>query len=161
FVARFAGKPFVVTLHGSPTAGRFDDLGLAERMPRLVRFLLSRAETVICCSEKLAAAMRGCGLENVRAIPYGVHVPEEFGEEDDPATVLYVGRLSPEKNIDVIAEATTGMPRIVAGDGPDRDLMPDTLGFLGPAEVSALYARAAVVVVASTSEGLPNVVLEA
>src|SRR5262245_1420528 len=52
FVARFSGRPFVVTLHGSPTAGRFDDLGLAERFPRLVRSLLRRAETVICCSER-------------------------------------------------------------------------------------------------------------
>jgi uncharacterized protein (DUF2384 family) len=53
--------------------------------------------------------MRACGLQNVRAIPYGVHVPEDLGREDEPASVLYVGRLSPEKNIDVIAEAT-GQP---------------------------------------------------
>jgi glycosyltransferase involved in cell wall biosynthesis len=75
--------------------------------------------------------------------------------------VLYVGRLSPEKNIDVIADATEGLPRIVAGDGPLRHLMPDTIGFVGPEEVSELYRRAAVVVVASQAEGLPNVVLEA
>jgi len=161
FVAAFCGKPFVVTLHGSPTAGRFHDLGLAARAPWLVRRILGRARTVICCSERLATAMRGCGLTNVRAIPYGVHMPAETGEEDDPASVLYVGRLSPEKNIDVIAEATAGLPRIVAGDGPLRDLLPDTIGFVGPEEVSNLYRRAAVVVVASQAEGLPNVVLEA
>ena len=63
---------------------------------------------MICCSERLATSMRGCGLTNVRAIPYGVHVPDEVGDEDNPASVLYVGRLSPEKNIDVIAEATEG-----------------------------------------------------
>jgi glycosyltransferase involved in cell wall biosynthesis len=160
-VAAFSGKPFVVTLHGSPTAGRFHDLGLAASAPRLVRWTLGRARVVICCSERLATAMRGCGLKNVRAIPYGVHVPEEVGTEDDPPAVLYVGRLSPEKNIDVIAEATEGLPRIVAGDGPDRDLLPDTIGFVGPEEVSRLYGRAAVVVVASSAEGLPNVVLEA
>ena len=161
FVARFAGRPFVVTLHGSPTAGRLDDLGLARRMPWLVRLLLRRARTVICCSERLATAMRDTGLTNVQVIPYGVTMPDAHGEEDDPATVLYVGRLTPEKNIDVIADATEGLPRIVAGDGPLRRLLPDTLGFVGPAEVSALYRRAAVVVVASQSEGLPNVVLEA
>jgi glycosyltransferase involved in cell wall biosynthesis len=160
-VARFSGKPFVVTLHGSPTAGRFDDLGLAQRWPRLVRWLLRPARTVICCSEKLATAMRGCGLMNVQAIPYGVYMPDDLGVQNEPATVLYVGRLSPEKNIDVIAAATEGLPRIVAGDGPLRNLMPDTIGFVGPREVSELYKRAAVVVVASTSEGLPNVVLEA
>ena len=160
-VAAFCGKPFVVTLHGSPTAGRFHDLGLAESAPRFVRWILSRARTVICCSERLATAMRACGLQNVRAIPYGVHVPDELGREDEPASVLYVGRLSPEKNIDVIADATEGLPRIVAGDGPDRPLLPETIGFVGPDEVSELYRRAAVVVVASSAEGLPNVVLEA
>lgn len=160
-VAAFCGKPFVVTLHGSPTAGRLHDLGLAASAPRLVRWILGRARTVICCSERLATAMRACGLENVRAIPYGVHVPDDVGEEDEPATVLYVGRLSPEKNIDVIAAATEGMPRIVAGDGPLRHLLPDTIGFVGPGEVSKLYGRAAVVVVVSSAEGLPNVVLEA
>jgi len=160
-VAAFCGKPFVVTLHGSPTAGRLHDLGLAARAPRLVRWILGRARMVICCSERLATAMRGCGLTNVRAIPYGVHVPDEVGDEDETAAVLYVGRLSPEKNIDVLAEATEGLPRIVAGDGPLRDLLPDTIGFVGPDEVSKLYGRAAVVVVVSSAEGLPNVVLEA
>ena len=160
-VAAFCGKPFVVTLHGSPTAGRLHDLGLAASAPRLVRWILGRAHTVICCSERLATAMRGCGLPNVRAIPYGVHVPDEVGKEDEPAAVLYIGRLSPEKNIDVIAEATEGLPRIVAGDGPLRHLLPETIGFVGPDEVSKLYGRAAVVVVASSAEGLPNVVLEA
>jgi glycosyltransferase involved in cell wall biosynthesis len=160
-VAALCGKPFVVTLHGSPTAGRMHDLGLAARAPRLVRWVLGRARIVICCSERLATAMRGCGLTNVRAIPYRVHAPDEVGDEDEPPSVLYIGRLSPEKNIDVIAEATEGLPRIVTGDGPIRHLLPDTICFVGPAEVSKLYGRAAVVVVASSAEGLPNVVLEA
>src|SRR6476619_5821280 len=131
-VAAFCGKPFVVTLHGSPTAGRLHDLGLAASAPRLVRWILGRARSVICCSELLATARRGCGLTNVRAIPYGVHVPNEVGDEDEPASVLYVGRLSPEKNIDVIAGATEGLPRIIAGDGPLRDLLHDTIGFVRP-----------------------------
>jgi glycosyltransferase involved in cell wall biosynthesis len=116
---------------------------------------------VMCCSEQLAVAMRGCGLENVHAIPYGVEIPEELGVEDDPATVLFAGRLSPEKNIDVIAEATEGLPRFIAGDGPLRALVPDALGFVSQQELAALYERAAVVVLASSREGLPNVVLEA
>src|SRR5262249_60329776 len=39
-IALFSGRPFVVTLHGSGTAGRFSDLALARRAPRLVRLLL-------------------------------------------------------------------------------------------------------------------------
>jgi glycosyltransferase involved in cell wall biosynthesis len=160
-IARFAGRPFVVSLHGSGTAGRFSDLALAERAPRLVRLLLGRARAVMCCSEQLAVAMRACGLENVHAIPYGVEIPEELGVEDEPATVLFAGRLSPEKNIDVIVEATEGLPRIIAGDGPLRALVPDALGFVSQQKLSLLYERAAVVVLASSREGLPNVVLEA
>lgn len=160
-VARCSGRPFVVTLHGSGTAGRFSDLALARRAPRLVRFLLKPARAVICCSEQLAEAMLACGLRNVHAIPYGVDVPATLGDEDDDAPVLYAGRLSPEKNIDVIAAATEGLPRIIAGDGPLRDLVPDALGFVPPATLAELYDRAAVVVLASQMEGLPNVVLEA
>jgi len=52
-VAAFCGKPFVVTLHGSPTAGRLHDLGLAASAPRLVRWILGQARMVICCSERL------------------------------------------------------------------------------------------------------------
>jgi glycosyltransferase involved in cell wall biosynthesis len=160
-IAQLSGKPFVVTLHGSGSAGRFSDLRLAERAPRLVRLLLRRARAVICCSEQLASAIRGCGLENVCAIPYGIDVPAEVGAEDSDAPVLYAGRLSPEKNIDVIAAATEGLPRIVAGDGPLRPLLPDTLGFVPPQDLAALYDRAGVVVLVSQMEGLPNVVLEA
>jgi glycosyltransferase involved in cell wall biosynthesis len=160
-VARFAGRPFVVTLHGSGTAGRFSDLGLAERSPRLVRRLLAPARAVICVSPALAGAMRGLGLPNVHEIPYGVEIPNGPGVEDDPPAVLFAGRLSPEKRIDVVAAATDGLPRIVAGDGPLRDLLPDALGFVPQQELFGLFDRAAVVVLASEREGLPNVVLEA
>jgi glycosyltransferase involved in cell wall biosynthesis len=160
-IALFSGRPFVVTLNGSGTAGRFSDLSLARRAPRLVRLLLCRARAVICCSEQLAEAMRNCGLKNVHAIPYGVDVPVGLGFEDDAHPVLYAGRLSPEKNIDVIARATEGLPRIIAGDGPLRSLLPDALGFVSHEALSELYDRSAVVVLVSQMEGLPNVVLEA
>lgn len=160
-IARCSGRPFVVTLHGSGTAGRFSDLALAQRTPRLVRFLLRPARAVICCSEQLAEAMRGCGLDNVHAIPFGVDMPETTGPEDETHPVLYAGRLSPEKNIDVIAQATDGLPRIIAGDGPLRALVPDALGFVPPDRLGELYDRAAVVVLASQREGLPIVLLEA
>jgi glycosyltransferase involved in cell wall biosynthesis len=160
-IARFSGRPFVVTLHGSGTAGRFSDLSLAERSPRLVRRLLRPARAVICVSQALADAMREIGIANVHEIPYGVEIPAETGIEDDPPRVLFAGRLSPEKRIDVVAAATEGLPRIVAGDGPLRDLLPDALGFVPQQELFGLFDRAAVVVLTSEREGLPNVVLEA
>jgi glycosyltransferase involved in cell wall biosynthesis len=160
-VARFAGKPFVVTLHGSGTAGRFSDLALAERSPGLVRRLLAPARAVIAVSPVLAEAMRRAGIAHVHEIPYGVEIPDETETEDEPPTVLFAGRLSPEKRIDVVAAATEGLPRIVAGDGPLRDLLPDALGFVPQDQLFGLMERAAVLLLASEREGLPNVVLEA
>jgi glycosyltransferase involved in cell wall biosynthesis len=160
-VARFSGKPFLVTLHGSGTAGRFSDLSLAERSPGLVRRLLGQARRVICVSPALAEAIRQVGVANVHEIPYGVDIPDESAAEDEPPTVLFAGRLSPEKRIDVVAAATEGLPRIVAGDGPLRHLLPEALGFVPQDKLFGLMERASVLLLTSEREGLPNVVLEA
>lgn len=160
-VAALARVPFVVTLHGSGTAGRFADLELARRHPRLVRTVLRRARAVICVSEALAAAARGCGARDVRVIRNAVALPERVDREAEPAEVLYAGRLSPEKGIEELVSATQGMNLVVAGDGPLRPLVPSALGFVPHDELARLYARAAVVVLPSHREGLPLCVLEA
>jgi glycosyltransferase involved in cell wall biosynthesis len=160
-IAALARVPFVVTLHGSGTAGRFADLELARRHPRLVRAILRRARAVICVSDALADAARSCGASNVRVIRNGVAIPERVGREADPAEVLFAGRLSPEKGIEELVAATRGMNLVVAGDGPLRSLVPSALGFVPHAELERLYARAAVVVLPSHREGLPLCVLEA
>jgi len=160
-VARFAGKPFVVTLHGTGSAGRFQDLELMRRHPRVVRFLLRPARVVIGVSDPLAEGARRCGAADARVIPSGVAPPEEVGREADPAEILYVGRLAPEKGIAELAEATRGLNLVAAGDGPLRALLPRALGFVPHDELGALYARAAVVVCASHREGLPLSVIEA
>jgi glycosyltransferase involved in cell wall biosynthesis len=105
--------------------------------------------------------MRSVGIANVHEIPYGVEIPEQTAAEDEPPKVLFAGRLSPEKRIDVVAAATESLPRIVAGDGPVRDLLPDALGFVPQQELFGLMERAAVLLLTSEREGLPNVVLEA
>jgi len=160
-VAALARVPFVVTLHGSGTAGRFADLELARRHPRLVRAILRRARTVVCVSDALAAAARRCGARDVRVIRNGVAVPARTGREADPAEVLFAGRLSREKGIEELVAATQGMNLVVAGDGPLRGLVPSALGFVAHDELQRLYARAAVVVLPSHREGLPLTVLEA
>jgi glycosyltransferase involved in cell wall biosynthesis len=160
-VAALARVPFVVTLHGSGTAGRFADLELARRHPRLVRAVLRRARAVLCVSDALADAARACGARNVRVVRNGVAIPERIGREAEPAEVLFAGRLSPEKGIDELVAATRGMNVVVAGDGPLRDSVPGALGFVPHDELDRLYARAAVVVLPSHREGLPLSVLEA
>ncbi len=160
-VAVLAGKPFVLTLHGSGSAGRFSDLELAERAPRLVGAIVRRARLVIAVSEPLAAAARSCGAREVRVIPNGIVLPARMSEEAEPAEILFAGRLSPEKGIQELVEACSGLNLVVAGDGPLRELVPDALGFLSAAELAERYRRAAVVVCPSRSEGFGIVCAEA
>ena len=159
-VARFAGKPFVVTLHGSGSAGRFSDVELAQRRPRLVRALLRGAGGVICVSETVAIAVRGAGVDAV-VIPNGVRVPDAVGEPAQPPEVLYVGRLSPEKNIDTLVAAVGDLNLVVAGDGPLAHLVPHGLGAVPHAEVERLLERATVVVAPCEREGFGLAVAEA
>ena len=160
-VAPVARKPVVLTLHGSGSAGRFEDLRVLTKAPRLAGALLGRAQVVTAVSKQLAAAARVAGARDVRWIPNGVEIPAEVGAEADPPEVLFVGRLAPEKGIRELATAARGLNLIVAGDGPLRSLVPDALGFVPHAEVERLLARAAVVVLPSHREGLPMVLLEA
>jgi glycosyltransferase involved in cell wall biosynthesis len=159
-VARFAGKPYVVTLHGSGSAGRFSDGELARTRPRLVRSLLRPAAAVICVSETLAAAVRTAGLEPV-VIPNGVRVPDEVGSPAEPAEVLYVGRLSPEKNIDTLLEAVGDLNLVVAGDGPLRKSVPAALGAVPHADVERLLERASLLVAPCEREGFGLAAAEA
>jgi glycosyltransferase involved in cell wall biosynthesis len=160
-VARFAGRPFVVTLHGSGTAGRFSDVELARRRPRLVRAVLGSARAVICVSETVAAAVRDAGVADVVVIPNGVRIPDEVMPPAEPPEVLYVGRLSPEKNVDTLVEAVGDLNLVVAGDGPLRNLVPHALGAVPHVEVERLLERASVVVAPCEREGFGLAAAEA
>ncbi|HEU5216323.1 MAG TPA: glycosyltransferase family 4 protein [Gaiellaceae bacterium] len=159
-VARFGGRPFLVTLHGSGSAGRFSDVELARDRPRLVRALLRPAAAVICVSETVAEGLRSVGLEPV-VIPNGVRVPAEVGAPAEPAEVLYVGRLSPEKNVDTLVEAVGDLNLVVAGDGPLRERVPNALGAVPHAEVERLLERASVLVAPCEREGFGLAAAEA
>jgi glycosyltransferase involved in cell wall biosynthesis len=159
-VARFGGKPFVVTLHGSGSAGRFSDVELAERRPRLVRALLRPAAAVICVSETVAEPLRAAGVDAV-VVPNGVRIPGHVGPPAEPAEVLYVGRLAPEKNVDTLLAAVGHLNLVVAGDGPLRDRFPNGLGAVPHAEVERLLERASVVVAPCEREGFGLAAAEA
>jgi glycosyltransferase involved in cell wall biosynthesis len=148
-VARATGRPYVVQLWGSDV-----ELGWGQSA-------LRSARGVICASTALAADARTMGARAVEVIPSGVDLPPEVGEEADPPEVLYAGRLSPEKGVLELVEATEGMNLVVAGDGPLRDRVPQARGFVPPDELARLYARAAVVVCPSHREGFGVACLEA
>ena len=148
------GRPFVVQLWGT-------DVELAGRAPWAARPLLRHARLVLCPSRSLADAARELGARDVRVVPGGVMLPEHVVEPDDPPHVLFAGRLSQEKGIRELVEATHGLPRVIVGDGPLRDLVPDAVGFVSSDELGRYYDRAAVVACPSRREGYGVVAREA
>ncbi len=95
---------------------------------------------------------------------------------DDSVKFLYVGRVSKEKNLEILAvsfmaiiEAGSTCDLIIAGDGPYRKELEQVLqgypvlftGFLSGQELHTTYASADVFVFPSTTDTFGNVVLEA
>jgi glycosyltransferase involved in cell wall biosynthesis len=144
--ARATGKPYVLQVWGT-------DVELARRAPSLVRPLVRGAQVVVAASAFLAEEARALGARRVEIVPPPVRIPEAVGEPDDPPHVLFAGRLSEEKGILEFLKATEGLPRVIVGDGPLRDRVPEAVGFVPPSELGAYYERATVVCVPSRREG--------
>jgi glycosyltransferase involved in cell wall biosynthesis len=147
-------KPFVLQLWGT-------DVELGRRAPWLARRLVRRARLVLCPSHALADGARALGARDVHVVASGVDIPVEVGEPDEPPHLLFVGRLSEEKGVEELLEATRNLPRVIVGDGPLRNLVPDAVGFVPPRELGGYYERAAVVVCPSRREGYGVVAREA
>jgi len=85
----------------------------------------------------------------------------------DPPRVLFVGRLSRAKNVDVLLDALYGLPCTIAGDGPERAALearaPQAV-FAGAVDfdrVLAFYETHDILVLASETEGWPKAIVEA
>jgi glycosyltransferase involved in cell wall biosynthesis len=145
-VALATRRPVVLTVHGT-------DVELARRARPLARAIVGRMNVVLAVSNALADELRALGAHDVRVIPNGVELPDSVGEEAEPPEILFAGRLSREKGILELVEAARGHKLVIAGDGPLRARVPETLGWLPPDELASLYARAAVVACPSHREG--------
>jgi glycosyltransferase involved in cell wall biosynthesis len=151
-VALLTRRPYVVQPWGS-------DVELARRAPHVFRPLLRRAQLVIAASSSLQNAAYALGARDVRIVPSGVRAPDSVAPPSNPAHVLYVGRLSPEKGIEDFVAATQGIPRVIVGAGPID--IPEAVGFVPPAELWRSYERATVICVPSRREGYGVVAREA
>jgi glycosyltransferase involved in cell wall biosynthesis len=180
------GLPVVLTVHALDYE-RDKWPGPARTAFRLAsRPGVRRADRVLCVGERLGTdvtRLYGVGTE---VVPNGVTVPARV----DPAArlaelgltdrgyLLYVGRLVPEKRVDVLLRAHADLvdapPLGVVGSGAGsyadeheaelRRLAGDDVRFLGAQPHEAVYelmAGAAALVNPSALEGLPLTVLEA
>jgi len=99
---------------------------------------------------------------------------EKFGARDGEAVLLYVGRISKEKDLDVLAAAYRRLHEkhpstrlVFVGDGPYlkelRETLPGVLftGYLSGADLANAFASADIFVFPSTTDTFGNVVLEA
>jgi len=194
-LTRGLGIPFILVTHGDifdRPRGTYDPL-LTRFYRQVTRPAYRGAARIVALSphmQQLAVA-GGAQPDRVVVIPNGLD-PTEIGLPEDeadcaqpamaagPVRLLYVGRLSVEKGVDVLIDAAArlneqGVPfnlRIV-GTGPEEARLRtqtaslglagaiDFLGGIPRHQLGALYRTADIVCVPSRSDTLPTVVLEA
>jgi glycosyltransferase involved in cell wall biosynthesis len=170
YVVPFTRGPFVVTIHdlihlrhGNPLAQLYarQMIGRAVRNSRRV---LTVSEAV----KREIVATFGCAEEHVVVTPNGVAAPfGEAGRRAEGRYFLYVGNDKPHKNVNVLVEAFAnvgGASLVLAGGAFERFRARDNIivpGFVGDAELAALYRGAIALVMPSREEGFGLPALEA
>lgn len=194
-------RPLVVKLTSDPSYERSLRYGLGDadferyqragsrrvRALRTVRdWSLRRAAHVVVPSEALRELAIGWGVGSARItlLPNPVAAPDALEPRDelrrrhgfDGPTLVYAGRLAPQKRLDValraVAEAD-GVSLVIAGDGPEEEslralafdlALGERVRFAGPlprAEVFALLRAADAAVLSSNWENFPHMAVEA
>ncbi len=166
-----------------------DDEGMGSLTWKYMEWFYGLLDGVYAPSEayRLLLQDRGFPSEKLRIMPRGIDgqafAPEKRDAEfwkmfgaNDQVKLLYAGRISREKNMDVLAEAYLRLREenpavllVLVGDGPHLDTLRHRLpknsaiftGFLSGEALSKAYASADIFVFPSTTDTFGNVVLEA
>ena len=138
-------------------------------------------DVVVALSQGMKTKLEGAGIKPVEVVYNGVPVKEEQSVLKETPTVVYAGRLVPEKGVDILlqafARALQEVPKaqlIIAGDGSQKNSLQSLsqdlgiaeavtwLGYLPQAEMEQHFAGAWVQVVPSQwAEPFGNVTTEA
>ena len=198
--ALLGGAPRVIKLTGDPAYERAVRYGLT-KLPldgfqrsrgvqiaglKLMRdLLMSGARRYVCPSESLRAIAGRWHLvdpSRIVVLPNPISVPEA-GDRDElrrrhgfeGPTLVFAGRLAPQKSLDVALEALRdceGVSLVLAGDGPERQGLEQLAGRLGVAgrtrflgaqpreTVFELLTAADAVLLSSSWENFPHAVVE-
>ena len=190
-VARAMGLPLIGSYHTELTAYaqiRARSESIASAVQLAVGAFYGACDVVLSPSEAADAALAALGLPAERVMRWDrgvdggrftpVHRPPGPAgppAPDGPLTILYAGRITHEKGVDLLADAfllarerRPGLRLVVAGDGPEREHLAERLGdratFLGwleGAQLPAAYASADIFVFPSATDTFGQVVLEA
>jgi glycosyltransferase involved in cell wall biosynthesis len=179
--------PLVVSYHTDfPKYLRYYHLGLIEPYVwPLLRLRHNRATINLCTSDAMVVQLREHGIGRVALWPGGVDAdlfrPDQRSAEmrarltqghPECPLLLFVGRLSPEKDIESLKPILQAIPHArlaLVGDGPHRKALTHHFaglpvampGFLLGEELAAAYASSDIFVMPSRTETLGLVVLEA
>lgn len=179
--------PLVVSYHTDlPAYLHYYKLGFLEPyIWRVMRIRHNRATLNLCTSAAMMEQLQQHGIRRVALWPGGVDTarfhPDRRSEamrarltggRPESPLLVYVGRLSAEKDIERLKPILEGLPGArlaLIGDGPNRKALEGQFaglpvymaGFLRGEELAAAYASADVFVMPSRTETLGLVVLEA
>ncbi len=179
--------PLLISYHTDlPKYLAYYKLGLIEPyIWPLLRMRHNRAAVNLCTSETMVRQLRDHGIARVALWPGAVDTGRfqpafrseamrarlSQGHPESPL-LLYVGRLSPEKEIERILPVLRAVPQArlaLVGDGPHRRALQKHFagfpafmaGFLHGDELAAAYASSDIFIMPSPTETLGLVVLEA
>ena len=185
--AKYLGIPTVASYHLSLSkAARDYGLGFLEKPIRAVRIWgFNAVDHALAPSRRAQALLRSCGVRRVGWWQRGVD-SERFhpkyrnadmrqrltGGHPDEVLLLYVGRLAPEKRLDLlkpILESTPGTRLALIGDGPHRPYLERFFnglpvvftGYYQGEELASAYASADIFVFPSLHESFGLVLAEA
>lgn len=179
--------PLVISYHTDlPRYLHYYHLGFLEpHVWKILRLRHNRATVNLCTSIKMVDELGAHGIEHVNLWPGGVDAdlfrPSRRSAEmrsrltqgyPESPLLLYVGRLSAEKDIESLKPILQAFPRArlaLVGDGPHRkkleqhfaNLPVSFVGFLRGEELASAFASSDVFVMPSRTETLGLVVLEA
>jgi glycosyltransferase involved in cell wall biosynthesis len=190
--AKILKKPFVSSYHTNIASycSHFGFPHLTKPMWSYNRVIHNQCALTFCPSPSTATMLQKHGFQHLRIWPRGVDTvlfhPERRIRElraswltdrerpDDITVLLYVGRISWEKNLHLLIQAYRALDRqrchlVIVGDGPalkeiqqDVAELPVTFtGYLRREQLASAYASADIFAFPSTSETFGQVVLEA
>jgi glycosyltransferase involved in cell wall biosynthesis len=190
--ARFLNKPIVSSYHTNLAAycEHFGFSLLTRPMWLYNRFVHNQCALTFCPSPSTAAMLRAQGFEHLRIWPRGVDTTlfqverrdealragwlKERTEPGNKSILLYVGRVSWEKNLRLLVQAYQGMDHshchlVIVGDGPAHEEVRHELqglpvtftGYLTGEALATAYASADIFAFPSYTETFGQVVLEA
>jgi glycosyltransferase involved in cell wall biosynthesis len=184
-VARMLRAPLVATYHTDFPAYAEQltgDARIARGVTQYMQWFYNRPQRILARSRTYRASLSELGIaaESVGLIHPAVDQakfnPGEAARDSRSKRLLYVGRLSIEKNLPLLIDAfkqlcarRRGVTLIIAGDGPYRDQMEQQLrnlpaqfvGTRSDDDLIALYRSADLLVFPSRTDTLGQVVMEA